>query len=127
MAGNLTLIGSASNIIVATNSKEEATIIADKAKRERDRQNAIRTSTNAVAAEEAMNLVDSNSDSSALHGVPMEKLDELAKIDLTEKEGGLVDFNAKRHAKFGVPLTLLTCSVGVAILYVELKVLKWTI
>ena len=124
MAGNLTLIGSASNIIVATNSKEEATIIADKAKRERDRQNVIRTSTNADAA---MNLVDSNSDSSALHGVPMEKLDELAKIDLTEKEGGLVDFNAKRHAKFGVPLTLLTCSVGVAILYVELKVLKWTI
>lgn len=30
-------------------------------------------------------------------------------------------FAAGRHAKFGVPLTLLTCAVGVSILIVELK------
>ena len=101
MAGNLTLIGSASNIIVATNSKEEATKVADKALRGLD------------------HLQDDD-----------ERAKREALADMMCKPvggGGLVDFNAKRHAKFGVPLTLITCSVGVTILYVELKVLKWSI
>eukprot|EP01047_Picozoa_sp_COSAG01_P046690 COSAG01_NODE_4405_length_5058_cov_2.083266_4_plen_38_part_00 len=36
-------------------------------------------------------------------------------------------FPAGRHARFGIPLTLATCVVGVAILYCELKVWKWTV
>jgi len=33
-------------------------------------------------------------------------------------------FAAGRHAKFGVPLTLITCAVGVSILIWELKTFK---
>jgi Na+/H+ antiporter NhaD/arsenite permease-like protein len=75
MAGNLTLIGSASNLIVANNAQEE----------ERKQARAQR-----------------RPESSSL-------------------------FPAARHARFGIPLTLLTCGAGVSILYLELKVWGWSV
>ena len=75
IAGNLVLIGSAANLIVASNAQEEE---------------------NKLAAREGT--------------APPRQV-----------------FPANKHAKFGFTLTMLTCAVGVTILYVELKVLGWEI
>jgi Na+/H+ antiporter NhaD/arsenite permease-like protein len=75
MAGNLLLIGSASNLIIASSAQEE------------EKKCAI-----AEGREEQPSM-----------------------------------FPTAKHARFGVPLTLLTTAVGVSILYLELKVWGWTI
>ena len=104
MAGNLVLIGSAANLIVATNAQEE---------------------------EQKLCEMYYSGDKKEWPHTLLELTDDAASKRWPRNKTGHPEakkiFPPGRHAKFGVVVTLLTCSVGVVILYLELKVFKWVV